>query len=95
VASKKISILLSVDDENYAADTSFLNRWLEKNRDVISYNSGNTGCGCCVDMWEIECDEAAAHEIPNRLISQQPVFDKNPGFLHKIKSWLASPGKAR
>ncbi len=39
-------------------------RWFEAWLPRLTYVSKNTGCGCCVDIYEVEGDEAAVAAIP-------------------------------
>lgn len=64
---KEISIFVFVEEETYEDDINLVNEWLERNKDKIrEYESGG-GCGCCVILWELECDESIIHEIPKRM----------------------------
>lgn len=60
----RATILVSVDapGEREAAEAWFA-RW----RPQLTYCSENTGCGCCVDVWDVEGPYAAIEAIPPSL----------------------------
>lgn len=47
--------------------------WFAKWRAQLSYCSENTGCGCCVDTWDVDGPDAAINEFPP--------------FLHAMSDW--------
>ncbi len=38
--------------------------WFRRWGDGLTFVSENKGCGCCVDMWDVEGPEEAIREIP-------------------------------
>lgn len=38
--------------------------WFARWRPQLSYCSENRGCGCCVDLWDVEGPDAAIEELP-------------------------------
>jgi len=54
--------LIVVVDEPAEVDAmaSWFVRWAAQ----ISYRSENLGCGCCVDIWEVEASAQAIAELP-------------------------------
>jgi hypothetical protein len=43
--------------------------WLEKWRSQLTFISENQGCGCCVDIWNVEGPGDAMKEIPEEVRS--------------------------
>jgi len=43
--------------------------WFDRWRDQLTFVSENQGCGCCVDMWEIEGPPEAIAELPQAVRS--------------------------
>lgn len=41
--------------------------WLARWRPHLAYCSENTGCGCCIDLWDVDGPEEAIREIPGEL----------------------------
>jgi hypothetical protein len=39
-------------------------RWFESWREELTYVSRNHGCGCCVDLFDVEGSEAAIGSLP-------------------------------
>jgi hypothetical protein len=58
------TILVSVDvpGEAEAAEA-----WFAKWRPHLSYCSENTGCGCCVHIWDVDAPPEALAELPDAL----------------------------
>lgn len=67
MVAKRFGIMLVVNEETYEDDYKFITEWLDLHKNDISYNSDDDGCGCCVNLWEIECDEVMISEIPERM----------------------------
>lgn len=60
----RATIIVSVDvPEERAAAEAWFTRW----RPQLSYCSDNTGCGCCIDSWNVEGPGEAIAEIPDDL----------------------------
>lgn len=57
----RITIIVDVEEprEVQAMDAWFA-RWTEH----LSHRSQNHGCGCCVDIWEVDAPAEAIAEIP-------------------------------
>jgi len=55
-----ICVDVSHKDESAAVE-AWLNRW----REQLAFVSENTGCGCCVDMWDVEGPDDAISAIPS------------------------------
>jgi hypothetical protein len=47
-------------EEERAAVAAWFDRW----RDRLTFLSGNRGCGCCVDMWNVDGPLEAIVELP-------------------------------
>jgi hypothetical protein len=43
--------------------------WLSKWRDKLGYCSENEGCGCCVDIFNVEAPEHALSELPPSVLT--------------------------
>lgn len=42
--------------------------WFEKWRSELTYSSENYGCGCCVDIFDVEAPRQAIDELPASLL---------------------------
>ncbi len=60
----KFTILLSCDDDDYQLQLAQVDAWFAANADHIQSKSDDEGCGCCVNIWEVECDEALMASLP-------------------------------
>lgn len=60
----RATIIVSVDEPG---DAEAAEAWFAKWRPHLTYCSENTGCGCCVDMWDVEGPYPAITEIPEGL----------------------------
>lgn len=62
----KARILVDVnDEEERAAAAAWFARW----RSSLTYVSENDGCGCCVDIWDVEGPEEAISDLPESIQS--------------------------
>jgi len=43
-------------------------QWIDEHRDTLDFVSENLGCGCCVDIWNIEGDARIVDRIPRHLL---------------------------
>ena len=53
--------------------------WLETHRRSLGFVSDNLGCGCCVDLWDIEGDAAVLTSIPSHLLASSAWADGDDG----------------
>jgi hypothetical protein len=59
----RATIVVAIDDPaELDAVASWFYRWSEQ----ILHRSDNHGCGCCVDIWEIEASAEAIAELPQK-----------------------------
>lgn len=65
----RITILLEVDGDTYEQDRKLVEDWKAAHRDRISFISENEGCGCCVDIWNIECEDGLVSLLPPACLS--------------------------
>lgn len=72
----RATIIVAVDfpEEMQAAE-----EWFARWRDSLTYVSENEGCGCCVNIWNVEGPSEA--------------FDALPGAIHGSSSWSESPAQ--
>ena len=64
----KATIIVQVD---FLEEVDVLERWLETWTPHLADLSENLGCGCCVDMFEVEAPQNALDELPDRLLSSR------------------------
>jgi len=64
----RATLIISADapGEREAAD-----RWFEAWGGRMTFVSGNTGCGCCVDIYDVEGPLEAIDAIPTGLSAQR------------------------
>lgn len=69
---KRATIIAAVGAEDeVAAAEAWFSRW----RSRLTYCSENKGCGCCVEMWDVEGPAEAIAELPS-LISAMSVWSE-------------------
>jgi hypothetical protein len=50
-------------------EREFLQTWMNKWKGRLSSVSENLGCGCCVDLFEVEGPDMALAEVPEKMRS--------------------------
>ncbi len=60
----RITVLLEVGNEENEKELKLFDDWTEAHADKISFLSENEGCGCCVHIWNIECDDNIVSLLP-------------------------------
>ena len=50
-------------DVNEPDEAALADAWLNKWQDKVEYLSKNQGCGCCVNIYDVEGSEAAFSEL--------------------------------
>ena len=59
------TVIVTIDNEReVAAVSAWLRRWGPRIR-----CSDNEGCGCCVDIWNVEAPAEALRELPREMVS--------------------------
>ena len=59
------TVIVTIDNEReVAAVSAWLRRWGPRVRCV-----DNEGCGCCVDIWNVEAPAEALRELPREMVS--------------------------
>ena len=43
-------------------------QWINRHKEALSFVSENLGCGCCVDIWNIEGDSQVIGQVPQNLL---------------------------
>jgi len=61
--NKKISICVDVED---LEEVSLAETWINKNKSNFSHLT-ESGCGCCVLIWDIEAKENILSTLPDQL----------------------------
>ena len=65
-AMARATISVSIDNEREVmAVNAWLNRWGTRLK-----LSDNQGCGCCVDIWDVEAPRQALAELPAAMVRQ-------------------------
>jgi hypothetical protein len=72
-----IIVSVGVPGEAEAAEA-----WFAKWRPHLAYCSENTGCGCCVDIWDVEAPYLAVEELPASLRAMSDW--SHPGRSQKV-----------
>ncbi len=82
----RATIIVTVDEpESVAAGKAWFARW----RPHLAYCSGNTGCGCCVDIWDVDAPEEAVAELPWELRAMSEWTHPDiPGVEPVQRVWL-------
>jgi hypothetical protein len=63
-STMRATICVDVDKPD---DRAQVEAWFQRWRDQLTYVSENTGCGCCVDIWDVEGPADAVGEVPVHL----------------------------
>jgi|GEM_PF-4163979 len=61
----KVTICVDVND---ADDVAAMERWRQTWGPQVQLSAENQGCGCCVDIWEVEAPEEAIQELPQSVL---------------------------
>ena len=62
----RFTICVDVDEPD---EVAVVEAWLNNWRDKVAYLSANRGCGCCVDLYEVEGSEVALSELPSSVLA--------------------------
>ena len=62
----KATITVCIDSPE---EVEAVQRWLEKWEPHLKDLSGNLGCGCCVDMFNVEGPQEALDELPEQVLA--------------------------
>ena len=62
----KATIIVQLDCPE---EVEAVERWLGMWELHLAYLSENLGCGCCVDMFDVEAPQDALDELPERVLS--------------------------
>ncbi len=62
----RASICIAVDEP---AEVEAGDKWLAANRERVNFVSENNGCGCCVDMYDLEGPAEVLATIPETIRS--------------------------
>jgi hypothetical protein len=65
----RAQIIIAVDQP---ADVAAFDAWLAGNESRLSFFSGNIGCGCCVDIYDVEGPEDVIRTIPQAILAWSP-----------------------
>ena len=68
----KFTIVAKVDTE----EVDLVADWIECWKDRLTFFSGNYGCGCCVDMYNIDGPQEAKDELPRRVLASSSYTDR-------------------
>jgi len=88
----RATIIVDVDhpDELRASE-----QWFAKWASMLTYRSENEGCGCCVNMWNVEGPHDAIADLPSGIKAQsawaEPSSEKNSGSGHLAKMYGPPP----
>lgn len=74
---RKATLCTSVD----SGERQVVEDWLSKWRQSLGFCSENEGCGCCVDIYNVEAPEEALAELPPSVFaaSEWACIDKPKG----------------
>jgi len=58
--------LVATADEPESRIAAF--QWITEHRNSLQFVSENLGCGCCVDIWNIEGNSELLAQVPAKLL---------------------------
>lgn len=61
-------------DVNDADDVAAVERWRQTWGTQLVFGAENQGCGCCVDIWDVEAPEEAIKQLPLSVVSSNVPF---------------------
>ena len=61
----KATIIAQVD---FPEEVEAVDAWLDKWEAHLDYLSENLGCGCCINMFNVEASRDALDELPEHLL---------------------------
>ncbi len=61
-----VQIVVDVDQPG---QVDVVDAWFKKWRSRLTFVSGNTGCGCCVNIWNVEGPMEALREVPEIVVA--------------------------
>lgn len=73
----RATILVSIDA---AGEVEAATAWLDRWRPHLAYCSDDQGCGCCVEIWDVDAPAEALAELPDTL---QAMSDWTHPDLHQ------------
>ena len=57
-------------DRNSPSELHSASDWFQRWRSQLAFCSENLGCGCCVDIWEVEAPEEALDQLPSDIVAE-------------------------
>ncbi len=66
----KAQIIVAVDQPD---EVQAVAAWFERWRPRLAAVSENTGCGCCVDIWDVDAPAEALAELPEAVVAHPGV----------------------
>lgn len=69
-----------------AGDQALVEAWFARWRDTLAFCSPNEGCGCCVDIWNVDAPVPALRELPEHVFAmsewaEEWLRDPSPGTV--------------
>jgi hypothetical protein len=62
----KVTICVEVDS---AEEVALVERWFDQWRARLTHCSENSGCGCCVNIWDVDAPEEAVAALPPNVLA--------------------------
>ena len=69
----RVTVITNADN---SSELESFDAWLAKWEDKLIYFSPNEGCGCCVNIFNIEASEEAIGELPFEIKAQSEWANK-------------------
>jgi hypothetical protein len=63
----KATVIVAVD---YPNEARAVEEWFAKWRDPLTSVSDDYGCGCCVNIWDVEGPAEAIRDLPEVAVTQ-------------------------
>jgi len=60
----RATLIVAIDEPE---EVESIDAWFVRWAAQISHRSENHGCGCCVDIWEVEASAEAVAELPPKV----------------------------
>lgn len=85
-----------VDTEPETPEEEFMSAWIEKWREHFSYFD-NSGCGCCINMYEFDAPSEAIAEIPAHMVTglqtNRPIRKSTQSSFKEFSHKVEKPGE--
>lgn len=71
--SDRVKFTICIDSSEIEQEPyDHVQKWFSENSDSIFFKTDDEGCGCCIHMWDVECSQEAADQLPEEYKAYTP-----------------------